>query len=113
MQMYRPMAVRMRFRRGRGENECARVRRFTPHARSSLSSGARRHEDDQQQGELSTPVVTDKVDPAYPADLIRDQVEGIVILYAVIHADGTVGDVRVLQGVQEKLDASVRRKVHG
>jgi TonB family protein len=65
--------------------------------------------DNQQQGELSTPVVTDKVDPAYPADLVRDQVEGIVILYAVIHADGTVGDVRVLQGVQESLDANACR----
>ncbi len=57
-----------------------------------------------QEGELSTPVVTQKIDPAYPADLMRDQVEGIVILYAVIHADGSVGDVRLLQGLHDKLD---------
>lgn len=57
-----------------------------------------------QEGELSTPVVTEKVDPAYPADLMRDQVEGVVVLYAVIHADGTVGDVRVLQSLHDKLD---------
>jgi TonB family protein len=60
-------------------------------------------------GELSTPVVTEKIDPAYPADLIRDQVEGVVILYAVIHADGTVGDVRVLQSLHESLDANACR----
>src|SRR4051794_29084623 len=39
---------------------------------------------------------SEKIDPAYPADLMREQVEGTVILYAVIRADGTVGDVRVL-----------------
>jgi TonB family protein len=61
-----------------------------------------------QPGELSTPVATSKVDPAYPADLIHDHVEGTVILYAIIHADGTVGEVRVLQGFHEKLDENAR-----
>jgi TonB family protein len=61
-----------------------------------------------QPGELSTPVATSKVDPAYPADLIHDHVEGTVVLYAIIHADGTVGDVRVLQGFHEKLDENAR-----
>lgn len=65
--------------------------------------------DDHQAGELSTPVVTDKVDPAYPAELMREQVEGTVILYAVIRADGTVGDVRVLQSLHESLDANACR----
>ena len=65
--------------------------------------------DNKQEGELSTPVVTDKVDPAYPADLMRDQVEGTVILYAVIRADGSVGDVRVLQSLHESLDANACR----
>jgi len=31
-------------------------------------------------------------------------VAGTVILYAVIRADGTVGNVRVLRGVDERLD---------
>lgn len=61
-----------------------------------------------QPGELSTPVATSKVDPAYPPDLIHDHVEGTVILYAIIHADGTVGDVRVLQGFHDKLDENAR-----
>lgn len=65
--------------------------------------------DDHHAGDLSTPVVTDKVDPAYPADLAREQVEGTVILYAVIHADGTVGDVRVLQSLHQELDANAMR----
>ncbi|MEO6119404.1 MAG: TonB family protein, partial [Terriglobales bacterium] len=58
----------------------------------------------KEQGELSTPTVTNKVDPAYPPDLIKDQVEGVVTLYAVIHADGSVGGVRVLRGIHERLD---------
>ncbi|MCU1305679.1 MAG: hypothetical protein JWN45_374 [Acidobacteriaceae bacterium] len=61
-----------------------------------------------QPGELSTPIATSKVDPAYPADLIHDNVEGTVILYAIIHADGTVGEVRVLQGFHDKLDENAR-----
>lgn len=53
---------------------------------------------------LSAPVALFKVDPAYPADLRRDKVEGVVVLYAIIHSDGTVGEVRVLEGVHDDLD---------
>jgi TonB family protein len=35
---------------------------------------------------------------------MRENVKGTVILYAVIHSDGRVGDVRVLRGVDERLD---------
>jgi TonB family protein len=54
--------------------------------------------------DLSQPMATRKVDPAYPLQLMRENVSGTVILYAVIHADGTVGNVRVLRGVDERLD---------
>jgi TonB family protein len=54
--------------------------------------------------ELSAPAATRKVDPAYPLELMRQNLGGTVILYAVIHADGTVGNVRVLRGVDERLD---------
>lgn len=54
--------------------------------------------------DLSQPMATKKVDPAYPIQLMRENVSGTVILYAVIHADGTVGNVRVLRGVDERLD---------
>ena len=54
--------------------------------------------------DLSQPMATRKVDPAYPIQLMRENVAGTVILYAVIHADGTVGNVRVLRGVDDRLD---------
>ncbi len=57
---------------------------------------------------LSAPVALYKVDPAYPADLARDKVEGVVVLYAVIHSDGSVGEVRILEGVHDDLDHSAR-----
>jgi TonB family protein len=54
--------------------------------------------------DLSQPLATRKVDPAYPLQLMRENVAGTVIVYAVIHADGSVGSVRVLRGVDERLD---------
>lgn len=53
---------------------------------------------------IAAPVATSKVDPAYPADALRDNVEGTVTLYAVIHADGTVSGIRVLNSVDPRLD---------
>lgn len=60
----------------------------------------------REQVELSAPVALNKVDPAYPAELIRDKVEGTVVLYAVIRASGAVDSVRVLQSVDDRLDKS-------
>lgn len=60
----------------------------------------------EKQIELSAPVALNKVDPAYPAELVRDKVEGTVVLYAVIRADGVVDSVRVLQSVDDRLDKS-------
>jgi TonB family protein len=54
--------------------------------------------------DLSAPSATRKVDPAYPLELMRKNVAGTVILYGVIHADGTVGSVRVLRSVDDQLD---------
>lgn len=61
--------------------------------------------------DISQPMATRKVDPAYPLQLMRENVAGTVILYAMIHADGTVGDVRVLRGVDERLDRFARDAV--
>ena len=49
-------------------------------------------------------MATRKVDPKYPLQLMRENVSGTVILYAIIHADGTVGSVRVLRGVDDRID---------
>ena len=53
---------------------------------------------------LAAPVAVSKVDPAYPADALRDNVEGTVTLYAVIHIDGSVSGIKVLNSVDPRLD---------
>jgi TonB family protein len=53
---------------------------------------------------LSAPTATRKVDPAYPLQLMRENVEGTVIVYAVIHANGNVGSVRILRGIDDRID---------
>jgi len=63
---------------------------------------------DPTQGDLTAPVVVEKVDPAYPGILMREHITGTVTLYAVIGADGSVGEVRVLRGVDNRLDAAAR-----
>ncbi len=64
--------------------------------------------EDQATGELSAPEAVRKVDPAYPPALLRDHVEGVVILHAVIQRDGSVGEVSVLEGFNDQLDANAR-----
>jgi TonB family protein len=71
---------------------------------AALKTDAGASADNAASAELSAPVATTKVDPAYPLQLMRQNVAGTVILYAIIHADGTVGSVRVLRSVDERLD---------
>jgi TonB family protein len=59
---------------------------------------------DAPAADLSQPVATRKVDPGYPSQMIKENIAGTVILYAVIGTDGTVGDVKVLRGVEGRLD---------
>ena len=59
---------------------------------------------DSSSGELSAPQVTRKVDPAYPMQIMKENVSGTVILYAVIHSDGSVGNVRILSNLDDRLD---------
>jgi TonB family protein len=60
-------------------------------------------------GEVTAPIPVREVDAAYPADLIRDNVQGVVILYAVIRADGSVAEVKVLEGFDDRLDENARK----
>ncbi len=62
----------------------------------------------RDRGELTAPVALVKVDPAYPPDLIENEVEGTVVLYAIIRRDGTVSDVAVVEGIQERLDENAK-----
>jgi protein TonB len=59
---------------------------------------------DEKQGDLLTPVPMEKSDPGYPLELMKNNVHGQVTLYAVIHSDGKVGDIRVLSSPDDRLD---------
>ncbi|MBI4463116.1 MAG: TonB family protein [Acidobacteria bacterium] len=59
-----------------------------------------------EDGEVTSPVAVKSVDPQYVASAIRDKVEGIVTLGAQILRDGTVANVQVLRGLDERLDLS-------
>ena len=63
----------------------------------------------RKDGELLEPVAMEKSDPGYPLELIRSNVHGMVTLYAVIHADGKVGEIRVLNSPDERLDSYAAR----
>jgi protein TonB len=58
---------------------------------------------------LTAPVATSKMDPAYPADALRDHVEGTVTLYAIIRPDGSVDSIKVLNSLDERLDQNAIR----
>ncbi len=58
----------------------------------------------EKPGELLAPVATRTADPGYPLELMRQNVRGTVILSAVINADGSVGEVRVLNSIDDRLD---------
>ncbi len=58
---------------------------------------------------IAAPVALSKVDPAYPAEAMRDNVEGTVTLYAVIHTDGSVSGIKVLDSVDPRLDEAAVR----
>jgi TonB family protein len=56
--------------------------------------------------EVSGPSPLRKVDPKYPPTLIKDRVEGEVVLYAVIRRDGSVDSIQLVHGIDEQLDAN-------
>jgi TonB family protein len=62
----------------------------------------------ENKGDLTAPEATQKVDPAYPLELMRRNIQGTVTLYAVIRNDGSVSDVRVLRGIDDQLDQYAR-----
>jgi TonB family protein len=60
--------------------------------------------DAEKPGELVYPAATQQVDPGYPLELMKQNVQGTVVLSAVIRGDGSVGEVRVLRGIDDRLD---------
>jgi TonB family protein len=58
--------------------------------------------------ELAMPVPVRKVDPKYPPDLIEQNVQGEVILYAIVHANGSVDSIQVARSLDPQLDANAQ-----
>jgi TonB family protein len=58
--------------------------------------------------ELTGLTLIRKVDPKYPPDLIEQNVQGEVILYAVIRADGSVDSIQLVRGIDPQLDANAK-----
>jgi TonB family protein len=61
------------------------------------------------ESDLSAPEAIRKVDPVYPQELVHDRVEGVVVLYAIIRSDGSVSEVRVIEGFDERLNENARQ----
>lgn len=56
------------------------------------------------QGNLVAPAAMAEADPAYPMELMKENIQGTVTLYAVIRSDGSVANVRVLRSIDDRLD---------
>jgi TonB family protein len=61
-------------------------------------------EEAEKPGDLVAPVAIQEVDPGYPLELMKENVQGTVVLSAVIRSDGSVGEVGILRGVDDRLD---------
>jgi TonB family protein len=57
-----------------------------------------------ETGVLSGPVPETKVDPKYPQTLIKERVDGEVVLYAIIRKDGSVDSIQVIRSLDPQLD---------
>lgn len=60
----------------------------------------------QASSDVSAPGPIRKIDPKYPPALIKERVEGEVVLYAVIRSDGSVDSIQLVHGIDEQLDAN-------
>jgi len=56
--------------------------------------------------DLAAPEPLRKVDPKYPPELRSQHVEGEVVLYAVIRADGSVDSIQLVRGIDAALNAN-------
>lgn len=77
------------------------VLKFAELGESSGSSGSA---PSARAGTLSGLVALRKVDPRYPPNLMRAHIEGEVVLYAIIRADGSVDSIQVARSLDPVLD---------
>lgn len=56
------------------------------------------------KGQLSAPEPIAKADPKYPEDLIKEHIQGEVVLYAIIRKDGSVDSIQLMRALDPQLD---------
>lgn len=95
-----------------GDRRRYAVRLSMPNLNSSIGSWimrfARLNSQPGTEEDISAPEPLHKVDPSYPASYVHDRVEGTVVLYGIIRSDGSMGDVRILEGFDSVLDENAR-----
>jgi TonB family C-terminal domain len=60
-------------------------------------------------GEVVEPAPLRKVDPKYPPNAVAENIEGEVVLYAVIRRDGSVDSIQLVKGIDRQLDTNAVR----
>jgi len=60
-------------------------------------------------GGIAEPSPVRKVDPKYPPNAIAENIEGEVVLYAVIRRDGSVDSIQLVKGIDPQLDTNAMR----
>jgi protein TonB len=60
---------------------------------------------------VKAPQLINRVEPSYPEAARKARMEGVVILEAIITANGNVEDVKVLKSMNPLLDAAATRAV--
>ena len=82
----------------------------------ALTEEQRRHETEEERaarlskkdGSITPPYPIVKVDPKYIPDAVREKIEGEVVLYCVILETGAMIDLQLVEGLDQRLDASAR-----
>ena len=59
--------------------------------------------------DIAAPLAIKKVDPKYPPTLVAENIEGEVVLYAVIRRDGSVDSIQLVKGIDEQLDENAMK----
>ena len=62
-------------------------------------------------GDVKAPILKQRIEPLYPEAARKTRMQGVVILEAIITADGNVANVKVLKSVNPLLDAAAERAV--
>jgi TonB family protein len=77
---------------------------------SSIQSDSQSQTTSSATEAITAPIATFKVDPRYPPELIREKVEGVVVLYAILRKDGTVDPqtVRLIRKLDSRLEVSAK-----